>query len=107
RLSLIDLGLPDPLAQRLRAHPQPARDRRDRRPLRGVVPGMLADQPDRLSLRARVVPATWHRAIILPTEGGAHETRVSSCCRCLCVVSGGVRWLVSTGSPWLRAVPRR
>jgi hypothetical protein len=39
---------------------------------------VLADQPDRLGLRARVVPGTWHRAIILPTEGGAHETRVSS-----------------------------
>ena len=77
-LSLVDLGLADPLAQRLRAHPQPARDRRDRRPLRRVVPGVLADQPDRLGLRARLVPGAWHRVIILPAEGGAHETRVSS-----------------------------
>jgi Integrase core domain len=59
-------------------HPQPARDRLDRRPLGRVVPRMLADQPDRLSSGARVIPAAWHRAIFLPTEGGAHETRVSS-----------------------------
>ncbi len=38
---------------------------------------MLTDQPYRLGLGARVVPAAWHRAIFLPTEGGAHETRVS------------------------------
>jgi hypothetical protein len=38
---------------------------------------VLADQPDRLGLRARVIPAR-HRAILLPKEGGVHETRVSS-----------------------------
>jgi hypothetical protein len=37
----------------------------------------LADQPDRLRLGAGLVLAR-HRAIFLPTEGGAHETRVSS-----------------------------
>jgi DNA-binding NarL/FixJ family response regulator len=36
------------------------------------------DHLDRLGLRARVVPA-WHRAIILPKEGGVHETRPSPC----------------------------
>jgi hypothetical protein len=35
------------------------------------VPGVPADLPDRLGLGARVVPAAWHRAIILPAEGGA------------------------------------
>jgi len=69
-----------------RASPSPLRacpsfayrvQRGDRRPLRRVVPCVLADQPDCFGLRARVVPAAWHRAIILPAEGCAYETRVS------------------------------
>ena len=43
-----NLGLVNPRAQRLRAPPQPARDRLDRLVLTGVVLGMLGDQTDRL-----------------------------------------------------------
>src|SRR5262245_4732900 len=38
RLPLIDSGLADPLAQRLRAHPQPPGHRGDRRVLRRIAP---------------------------------------------------------------------
>src|SRR5688500_14587109 len=43
----IDLGLANPLAQRLVRHPQLARDRRDRRPLRLVLGLVLEHHPHR------------------------------------------------------------
>src|SRR5208283_3434112 len=72
RLTGIDLSLAHPLAQRLSAHPQPARDRPHRRPLRVIVITVLAEQPHRPVLRTRVVPDR-HRAI-LPSKGSAHKT---------------------------------
>src|SRR6185369_11727813 len=66
RLTGVDLGLAHPLAQRLRVHPQPARDRLHRRPLRVVVVAVLADQSYRPGLGVLVVPDR-HRAI-LPTK---------------------------------------
>src|SRR4026209_221591 len=68
----IDLGLAYPLAQRLRVHPQPARDRLHRRPLRVVILTVLAHQPHRPGLGVLVVPDR-HRAI-LPNKGSAQET---------------------------------
>jgi hypothetical protein len=44
-----------PLADRLPTHPQPPRDRADRRPLRRIILRVLADQPYRLGLRLRAV----------------------------------------------------
>lgn len=67
-------ALAQPLAQRLRAHPQPASYRADRRPLRVVVTGVVADQPDRLRPGVLVVPAR-HRAIQTATPR-------SRCWRC-------------------------
>ena len=40
-LTRVHRGLPDPLPQRLRAHPQPRRHRGDRRPLRVVITDMI------------------------------------------------------------------
>ena len=75
RIAGVEVGLAQPLGQRPRAHPQPARDRRDRSPFRVIFTSVIADQPDRLGLDIRVIPAR-HRAIFLPNEGGVHETRV-------------------------------
>jgi hypothetical protein len=62
--------------QRLRRHPQPARHRHDRRPLRVVILNMLSDQTDRLGPGLLVVLAR-HRCH-LPNEGGVHQTRGGS-----------------------------
>jgi hypothetical protein len=59
RLTLINGGLADPLAQRLRGHPQPPGHRGDRRVLRGVIPGVLTHKTDRLGPDVLVVP-DWH-----------------------------------------------
>src|SRR5262249_44671309 len=61
----------------LRAHPQPPRDRGDRRVLRRVIARVLAHQPDRLSLRVLVI-LDWHERDILPKLGSMHETRGGS-----------------------------
>ena len=45
----VGLRLTQPLAQRLRVHPHPARDRLDRLVLTGVVLAVLGDRTDRLS----------------------------------------------------------
>src|SRR5437762_1534030 len=50
----------------------------DRRPLGRAVPACSRTSRIARGPGARAVPAAWHRAILVLTEGGAHETRVSS-----------------------------
>src|SRR5262249_1231005 len=77
RLALVYLGLADPLAQRLRRHPQPFGYRGDRCVLRRVITSVLAHQTDRLGLRLLVV-LDRHERDILPNLGSMHETRDGS-----------------------------
>jgi hypothetical protein len=61
-------GLAHPLAQRLRVHPKPSRDRLHRHPLDVTVVAGLTGEPHRPGLGVSVVPAR-HRAAILPNKG--------------------------------------
>jgi hypothetical protein len=74
RSARIDVGLAEPLAPRLRAHPQPASDRGDRRVLRRVLPGVLADQ-------CNCPPSPTPTA----TRSPSSETSASSTEHCTCV----------------------
>src|SRR5207244_2528276 len=77
RLTLVYLGLADPLPQRLRCYPQPPCHRGDRRILRRVITSVLAHQPDRPGLGLLVV-LDRHERDILPNFGSTHETRDGS-----------------------------
>ena len=100
RLALVYLGLADPLAQRLRRHPQPPRHRGDRRILRRVITSVLAHQPDRLGLGLLVV-LDRHERDILPNFGSMHETRDGSVPLLgirASKIPGAIHWADSAGS---------
>jgi hypothetical protein len=66
--TIIDFGLADPTAHRLRRRPELLSDRTDRLPLRAVIALMLQHHPDRtLPQLPRIPPMTWHDSILSRT----------------------------------------